>query len=112
MELRYLPTARPAVIVHALRITALLVSIEIYTTRLGCGTADEIDARVQLSQLMVAGRAVGKYLNSIQAHMDVRAIGCKQLLTQLRAYACIICDNHCIAKRNGYLSCDLAQGLR
>ena len=39
---------------------------------LECGLFDELDARVELPEFMVAPTGVGKYFYAIEAHEDVR----------------------------------------
>jgi hypothetical protein len=43
------------------------------TPHLSCSAADEIKARGELAQLVVAAASVGENLHAIKAHVNVRA---------------------------------------
>jgi hypothetical protein len=76
--------ARP-VVVEALAVAPLLVGVEVQAAALHRRLLDELDAAVELAQLVVAPRGVGDDLDTVQRHPDVRRVGGEELLAQLDA---------------------------
>mmetsp|Transcript_42560 Transcript_42560/g.92707 ORF Transcript_42560/g.92707 Transcript_42560/m.92707 type:complete len:701 (-) Transcript_42560:38-2140(-) len=77
------PDHAAAVEVEPAAVAALLVGIEVDTPGLRGSSLDKIYPLVQFSELVVAARAVGYDLHAVQAKLDVRRIGCEQLLAGL-----------------------------
>ena len=61
---------------------------------------DEVDARVELAQLVVAARSIGEDLNARQKQSDVRCIRREELLAQLSGQAGLACRHSKNPQRN------------
>lgn len=117
---------RTTIIIQSVTITALLICIQVYTTKFLSGFLDEIDSRVQLAKFVMTTTGVCKYFNTIQTHANMWALyhslalsmrfendksksfslplRCKQLFACFTANTGISSADNCITKRNSLLT--------
>ena len=75
MSTPYLPihgNKTAAIVVDPLPVAANQVGVHVDSTHKGSGGEDEVAAKVELAQLVMASTAVGEDLHAIHAHADVR----------------------------------------
>lgn len=89
-----------AVKVQTATVAAALVRIEIYAARLACRQTHQIDAKVELAQLMMRTGTVAKDLDAIETERNVRTVRSEQLFARLATNNRISELNRTVAKRH------------
>ncbi|KAI3479823.1 hypothetical protein L1887_58119 [Cichorium endivia] len=103
---------RAAIVVEPVAVAALLVGVQIDAAQLERRLLDELDAPIQLAQLVVRRRRVGKDLDATQALSDVRRVRGEELLAQLDAQHRVPGLDHRVAKRHRMLASDVGDDAR
>ena len=104
--------ARAAVVVEAPAVAAPLVRVQVHAARLGGRRGDQLEARVELAQLVVAAAAVGDDLDAGEREVDVRRARREELLARLGGEQRVAQPQRAVAERRGALAGQVCERRR